>query len=36
MSPEERMDVIEDRVSFFRIFKMRGLEIYAPDTDRIF
>ena len=30
------MDVIEERVTFFRFFKMRGLEIYAPDTDRIF
>ena len=30
------MDVIEDRVSFFRMFKQRGFEIYAPDADKIF
>ena len=36
VGPEEVMDVIEQRVSFFRIFRMRGFEIYAPEVDRIF
>ena len=36
VGPEEAMDVIEQRVSFFRMFKLRGFEIYAPDIDRIF
>jgi hypothetical protein len=36
VGPEELMDVIEDRVSFFRMFKQRGFEIYAPEIDRIF
>ncbi len=30
------MDVIETRVSFFRMFKSRGFQIYAPEIDRIF
>ena len=36
MGPEEVMDVIETRVSFFRMFKLRGFQIYAPEIDRIF
>lgn len=36
VGPEEVLGVIEDRVSFFRIFKMRGFEVYAPEIDRIF
>ena len=36
VGPEEVLDVIEDRVTFFRMFKRRGFEIYAPETDRIF
>ena len=36
VGPEENMDVIEDRVSFFRMFKQRGFEIFAPDADKIF
>ena len=36
MGPEEVMDVIEERVSFFRMFKSRGFQVYAPEIDRIF
>lgn len=36
VGPEEVMDVIEQRVSFFRMFKLRGFQIYAPEIDRIF
>lgn len=36
VGPEEVMDVIETRVSFFRMFKLRGFQIYAPEIDRIF
>lgn len=30
------MEVIEDRVPFFRMFKLRGFEIFAPDIGRIY
>lgn len=36
VGPEEVMDVIETRVSFFRMFKLRGFQIYAPEIERIF
>lgn len=36
VGPDENMDVIEERVSFFRMFKLRGFQIYAPELDRIF
>ncbi len=36
VGPEEVMDVIETRVSFFRMFKSRGFQTYAPEIDRIF
>jgi len=36
VGPEETMDVIEERVSFFRMFKLRGFQLYAPELNRIF
>ena len=36
VGPEETMDVIETRVSFYRMFKARGYQTYAPDLDRVF
>lgn len=30
------MDAIETRVSFFRLFRQRGYQIYAPEIDRVF
>lgn len=36
VGPEEIMEVIEDRVPFFRMFKLRGFEIFAPDIGRIY
>jgi len=30
------MDVIETRVSFISLFKLRGFQLYAPDLDRVF
>ena len=33
VGPEETMEVIETRVSFFRLFRQRGYQIYAPELD---
>ena len=36
VGPEELIDVLEQRVSFFRMFKSRGFQIYCPKIDKIF
>lgn len=35
VGPEETMDVIETRVSFFRMFQARNFQIYDPQLDRV-
>lgn len=35
VGPEESMDVIESRVSFFRMFQARNFQIYDPQMDRV-
>lgn len=36
VGPEETLDVIEQRVSFFQMFKRRGVEVFAPELDKVF
>jgi hypothetical protein len=36
VGPEETMDVIETRVSFYRLFHTRGFQLYSPDLDRVY
>lgn len=36
MAPEETLDIIETRISFFKMFKARGFVVFAPDLDRVF
>jgi len=36
VSPEETMDTLEHRVSFFKMFKQRGNQLYSAESDRVF
>lgn len=36
VSPEESMLSIESRVFFFKMFRQRGFQLYAPELDRVF
>ena len=36
VGPEETLDVIETRVSFFRMFTLRGFQTFAPELDKVF
>ena len=36
VSPEETMDTLEHRVSFFKMFKQRGNQLYSAEADRVF
>ena len=35
VNPDEYLGVLEQRVSFFSLFKQRGFQIFAPDLDRV-
>ena len=36
VGPEETMDMLETRVSFFKMFMSRNFQVFAPDLDRTF
>lgn len=36
VSPEETMETLENRVSFFKMFRQRGFQLYSAENDRVF